>query len=395
MGVRFRRSVRLFPRVPINLPVRGAGHSLPKRPRRHPRKDVNFVLPAAGVSMRRRLAASLCWSRPTMSKPPHQPWSSDGLGRFGILLGRNMLLFLPLLWCSYSRVDAATVTPSMSVTSRVVVREEPTVHSRPLGFLSPGDVAEVVQGDNGWVRVKLNDATVGFVSRRWVELRSEQVPVPPPPRQGKTAEELLFFPLMVAVVGAVFTFVVKAMLQRRAIRATLQSEMRAMVKEMRANRNYLAGDQHYWLTPGRILTQAPIAVPPSERLFVALLSQLHLLRKRHLTRIVAFYSHANLSEHLREALFQRVREHVEAKVALTEMDVDVLRLRRNRLLTAYDALLEVDPSVINSLPQSYPLPSDDALAATLNRPVAVPTSEGNRDIEGESGARAQASGRAG
>jgi hypothetical protein len=66
---------------------------------------------------------------------------------------------------------AATVAPTDRVTSYVVVRRGPSSESQAVGRLQPGDVAETVDGGDipRWLKVKLADGTVGYVTKAWVE----------------------------------------------------------------------------------------------------------------------------------------------------------------------------------------------------------------------------------
>lgn len=63
---------------------------------------------------------------------------------------------------------ATTITPTDAVTTRVIVREGPSTNTTEVGSLVPGQTAEVLEAVPNWLKVKLADNTVGFVSKRWV-----------------------------------------------------------------------------------------------------------------------------------------------------------------------------------------------------------------------------------
>src|SRR2546430_1015781 len=82
---------------------------------------------------------------------------------------------------------AATVTPSNRVTSYLVVRNQPSGDGEAVGRLQRGEKAETVESVPRWLKVRLSDGTVGYVSKAWVE-EVEAAPSPTaPPTPAPTA----------------------------------------------------------------------------------------------------------------------------------------------------------------------------------------------------------------
>src|SRR2546422_9660679 len=85
---------------------------------------------------------------------------------------RHLVLVLVLtlvvvaLWVPLAR--ATTVTPSSAVTHYVVVRAGPSTQSARKGKLFPGAQAVVLESVPHWLKVKLTDGIVGYVSKSWV-----------------------------------------------------------------------------------------------------------------------------------------------------------------------------------------------------------------------------------
>jgi len=71
---------------------------------------------------------------------------------------------------------AATVTPSARVTSYLVARNQPSGDGEEVGRLAPGEKAETIESVPRWLKVRLSDGTVGYVSKAWVEEVEEAAP---------------------------------------------------------------------------------------------------------------------------------------------------------------------------------------------------------------------------
>jgi competence protein ComEC len=81
------------------------------------------------------------------------------------------LVFTAVMLWSNSAL-AQEVIPSDRVTSLVNVRQGPFTQSAIVGELRPGEKGELLQELSGWYRIRLDDGTVGFVSKAWTEIAS-------------------------------------------------------------------------------------------------------------------------------------------------------------------------------------------------------------------------------
>jgi hypothetical protein len=69
--------------------------------------------------------------------------------------------------------SADRVIPSSRVTSHLNVRAQPNVNSSVVGILRPNESAELVDSVPYWYHVRLDDGTIGFVSKAWATIISE------------------------------------------------------------------------------------------------------------------------------------------------------------------------------------------------------------------------------
>ncbi|MGH3429343.1 MAG: SH3 domain-containing protein, partial [Mycobacteriales bacterium] len=81
---------------------------------------------------------------------------------------RRIALAVGIVSVCIDGAHATMVTPSDLVVHSVTVRAEPTTQSAIVGKLVPGAQAEKLGSVTNWVQVKLDDGTVGYVSRAWV-----------------------------------------------------------------------------------------------------------------------------------------------------------------------------------------------------------------------------------
>ncbi|HKJ25557.1 MAG TPA: hypothetical protein VKB65_12085 [Myxococcota bacterium] len=104
------------------------------------------------------------------------------------------------LWLALApAARAQEVVPSERVTSRVVVRAEPSRRGADVGSFRPGDRATLVTAGDDWHEIRLPDGTQGFVSAAWTVLvpTSWDVDVaarPPAGVAAKHAERFEFVP---------------------------------------------------------------------------------------------------------------------------------------------------------------------------------------------------------
>ena len=77
-------------------------------------------------------------------------------------------LFAALAFAALSPAAyAETVTPDKRVKRSVIIRQEPTTDSAPIGRLRIGETLELASDQSGWYEVKLADGRRGFVSKAW------------------------------------------------------------------------------------------------------------------------------------------------------------------------------------------------------------------------------------
>ena len=81
----------------------------------------------------------------------------------------GQVLVVALLWLSSPAV-ADTVQPMARAATGVVVRKRPSTDSERIGALAPGDSADLIETARGWRKVRLSNATTGFVSSAWTEV---------------------------------------------------------------------------------------------------------------------------------------------------------------------------------------------------------------------------------
>src|SRR5712692_7938900 len=101
---------------------------------------------------------------------------------------RTLILALIPVFAGVVFAAAATVTPSNRVTSYLVVRNQPSGDGQEVGRLEPGEKAETVESVPRWLKVRLSDGTVGYVSKAWVEeVEAAPSPAAPSPTSAPTA----------------------------------------------------------------------------------------------------------------------------------------------------------------------------------------------------------------
>lgn len=82
---------------------------------------------------------------------------------------RFLMLTLSVIVLTYcaAAAKADTVTPSDRVETRLRVRETASTDSAIVGFLDPGESAELSESVPRWYKIQLSDGTIGFVSKGW------------------------------------------------------------------------------------------------------------------------------------------------------------------------------------------------------------------------------------
>jgi hypothetical protein len=199
-------------------------------------------------------------------------------------------------------------------------------------------------------------------------------------------EQYFYFPLFVAVAGGLVTYLAQLWLQRETIRDALLSEINLILAHAKETLDYLGQTDHYWLTSNQVLKRAPTDAKLTTNTFVALLPQAHLLGRARVVKILHFYAHYERCENLKLSLFKHIRDHVDSKVALTEPDVRLLNIRRQRLCEGYQSLIGSRERVIQSLsdlPVEYSIPSTKEIAEQIN--LAMVSQQTAEPISSEKG----------
>lgn len=187
-------------------------------------------------------------------------------------------------------------------------------------------------------------------------------------------EQYLYFPLFVAIAGSLIVYLAQLWLQRITIRDALLTEIRLILNHARETLDYLSQTDHYWLGANNVLSRGPTDTRLGTNIFTELLPQAHLLGRPQVVRILHFYAHYERCENLKISLFKHIRDHVDAKTALTEKDVHLLNIRRMRLCEGYKSLLgtlERKIDNLSALPIEYDIPSTKDVAAQVNKVISA------------------------
>lgn len=70
--------------------------------------------------------------------------------------------------------------------------------------------------------------------------------------------EFLYAPTAVAIISGLFFYIFKALRFRRTLINGVLNEMNELLQYSYNIKNYLSQDNHYWLKPGMIISEAPI-----------------------------------------------------------------------------------------------------------------------------------------
>lgn len=185
-------------------------------------------------------------------------------------------------------------------------------------------------------------------------------------------EQYLYLPLFVAIAGSLIVYLVQLWLQRVTIQDALLTEIRLILSHAREANEYLSQSDHYWLIANQVITRAPTDTSLTTNTLTALLPQSHILGRSQVIRVLHFYAHYERCENLKVSLFKHIRDHVDSKMSLTDMDVHLLDLRRARLCRGYQSLLgspEREITSISSLPLDYSIPLAKEMATQVNNAI--------------------------
>ncbi len=182
-------------------------------------------------------------------------------------------------------------------------------------------------------------------------------------------DQLVSHPIWVGLIVGLLLYVLKTRSEAQALACALIADINQIRNYSDEIFEYLRSDIHYWLKAGATITRAPTHTGPEMRLVMAVLPNLHLLSKRDVSKVLGFYLHHQLCENLTKSLYRHIRSYTESDAPLTDADVRILALRRDRLLSGYESLLSgADLNIVKlrQLPDSYSITSTQSIARQLN-----------------------------
>lgn len=187
--------------------------------------------------------------------------------------------------------------------------------------------------------------------------------------------KLLYFPLVVGVLGGLFVWAFQLWRKRQAMIAALELEIGLILSDARGNLEFMRLTPHYWLTPGVKVVRAPTALSPPTVVFSALLSEIYVIGKGNVRRVLTFYTQHRLCEELRASLFANLAVLRDAGKVLTVGDVAVLEARLGRLCSAYDYLERENPDEtsvrMGDVRNTYEVPSADEVNSAIRELAAT------------------------
>lgn len=177
--------------------------------------------------------------------------------------------------------------------------------------------------------------------------------------------QYVYFPVLVGLV----LYFSKLYIQRRSLKYSLIMEINMMLTFSEEIRGYLKSDDHYWLKVGNIIKRSPTDTGPTILLFVSLLPSFYLLSKTDLEKVLRFYRHHQLCANLTRSLYDGIREFSKRNEPITDDDVRLFKLKKDRIVNAYESLLQVTDGQIHrikDLPSSYSIIPTEAIAGKAN-----------------------------
>ena len=97
------------------------------------------------------------------------------MGGHMLSITRSLFTAVGLLALSSAAI-AEQVTPDDRVKTRVIIRQNPTTESAPVGRLLVGESLELARELSGWYEVRLPDGSLGYVSKAWTKPIEEGQP---------------------------------------------------------------------------------------------------------------------------------------------------------------------------------------------------------------------------
>ncbi len=180
--------------------------------------------------------------------------------------------------------------------------------------------------------------------------------------------ENLYLPIWAGLFIGYLVYELKNLFLRERLKVVILTEIKSSIRHAIETREYLQREDHYWLKQGDSFYQAPKDSYPGPIFFSKVASNLHVILKVDLEKILAFYNHLQKCERLKTALFERIRDHAIQGGALEASEVEALSLRRDRIVEGYAAistLSDIQKLKVSSLPKSYEIPDTSEIAELL------------------------------
>lgn len=175
----------------------------------------------------------------------------------------------------------------------------------------------------------------------------------------------LYLPLIALLIG----YLLQLRHKKQTIEVALVCEINLLLDDLETTRNYLVSKNHYWLKEGENITTAPLDTSPPSRFYQSITSELHLLSKKSVTKVLLFHYEYEKTQNLKNNLFKRIKEYSDKGEILNESAVKRLRLERNRVVNNIDIIRSSISSPlrrIGGLTTSYNVESTSEIAEKLN-----------------------------
>lgn len=176
-----------------------------------------------------------------------------------------------------------------------------------------------------------------------------------------------------SLLSGMVLYLIRLGIERSSIQTALLIDMNLIIKRAHETKEYLDRNDHYWLISDTTLSHSPSDVQIKNRIFDSLLSKMYLLGKGDLNKVLTFYSHYQQCEALKKSLFKRIAGHVKSANPVSEKEVHLLNLRRNRISNALASLIGGNKDGIKKLrllPTTYTIASTSDISREVNHSIA-------------------------
>jgi hypothetical protein len=161
-------------------------------------------------------------------------------------------------------------------------------------------------------------------------------------REGKKINGLnqsFLLPFLVTLLAGLTIYFVQFFRQRKAIGQALLGEINLLLTECRDYCAYLPDSSNEWLMTNTIVSASPYFAKSSYRVYSAMLPNLHILSRRNILRVIAFYGQYETCESLIEILFARIRLQEQSGLPTTDEQASSFRIRTERITGALRDIL--------------------------------------------------------